>query len=90
MGHTKTLSYEPWPVHNPDKLIENELVLPVQINGKVRGRVTVSVDADEPSVLAAIKGDEPLQKQLEGQPIARVIYRSGKLINLVLGNSPKK
>ncbi|HMS16757.1 MAG TPA: leucine--tRNA ligase [Planctomycetota bacterium] len=85
MGQGDSLAYEPWPVADRSRLEETELVLPVQINGKMRGRITVAIDATEAEVLAAIRADPSLGRQLGERPPAKVFYRVGKLINLVLG-----
>ena len=50
LGHSKTLAYEPWPVFDEKYLIETEVEIPVQLNGKLRGKVTVATGADQSTI----------------------------------------
>ena len=56
-----------------------------QVNGKVRGKVTVAADASQDDVLAAAKADDNVSRHLEGVSLRKVIYVPGKLLNLVVG-----
>jgi leucyl-tRNA synthetase len=56
----------------------------VQVNGKLRGRVTVAANADEATVRAAALADEGVQKYVEGKPIRKFVYVRGKLANVVV------
>ena len=49
LGHAETLAYEPWPTYDPALLKDDEVEIPVQVNGKLRGRVVVPADADAPA-----------------------------------------
>ena len=60
------------------------LVIPVQINGKVRTRLTLAPDADQASVEAAAKADGGVQKWLEGKTIRKIIVIPGKLVNIAV------
>jgi leucyl-tRNA synthetase len=63
---------------------DSEVEIAVQINGKVRGRVTVAADADKDAVLAAVKADEKIGSELNGATIVKEIVVPGKLVNLVV------
>ena len=74
----------PMPQPAPEALRQDELELVVQVNGKVRGRVTVSAAADEETVKAAALADEHVQRFVAGKPVRKAILVKGKLINLVV------
>jgi len=75
------------PLPQPDEqaLRQDELELVVQVNGKLRGRITVPVAADEERVKAAALGDEHVRRFVDGKPVRKVILVKGKLINIVVG-----
>lgn len=85
LGHPESLSYAPWPVFDPKFVQESVLEMPVQINGKVRGRITVPVDATNPEMERAALSDARVQKYLEGASVRKVIIVPRKLINIVAG-----
>ena len=72
-----------WPIFDESKLVKNEIELPVQINGKVRGVITVSVDAGEDEVLAAAKENKEISKYLTGN-IIKVIFVPKKILNIIV------
>lgn len=84
LGHEDTLAYAPWPTFDESMLTEDTIEIPVQINGKVRGRVSVPADADQATMAAAAKADEKVAPQLEGKTIVKEIVIPGKMVNLVV------
>ena len=84
LGHPKTLAYEPWPVHDEKYLVETEVEIPVQLNGKLRGKVTVPAGSDQPTIEAAAKADATIAAQLEGKTIVKTVVVPGKMINFVV------
>jgi leucyl-tRNA synthetase len=84
LGHTQSLAYEPWPSYDPALLVEAEIEVPVQVNGKLRGRVKVPKDADQSAIEAAAKSDAAVAQNLAGKSIAKVIFVPGKLLNFVV------
>jgi len=84
LGHGDTLAYEPWPTFDAALLVESTMEVPVQVNGKVRGKVTVAKDADQGTVEAAAKSHETIAVNLAGKTIAKAIYVPGKLLNYVV------
>ena len=72
-----------WPSYDEAKLVESSVEMPVQVNGKVRGRVTVHADADEATVLSAAEAE--VASHVEGKTIRKRIVVPGKLVNLVVG-----
>ncbi len=85
LGHNQTLAYEPWPTFDPKWLIDDEVEIPVQVNGKVRGRVVVPADADASALEAASRADAKVAALLEGKTVRKVIAVPGKLVNFVVG-----
>jgi len=83
LGHEQTIAYEGWPTFDPDMLVEDEIELPVQVLGKLRGKIIVSADADEDTIVEAAKADPNVAQHLEGKTIRKVIVVPGRLVNLV-------
>jgi len=75
----------PWPEADPALLVDAELVLPVQINGKRRGEVRVPADADETTVREKALADPVVSGHLAGQTVRKVIVVPGRIINIVAG-----
>ena len=84
MGHTESLAYEPWPTHDEQYLVETEIEIPVQLNGKLRGKVTVPAGSDAATIEAAAKADSTIAGQLAGKTIVKTIMIPGKLVNFVV------
>jgi len=83
LGNTESLTYEPFPVADPALLVEDQIELPVQVNGKVRGRVTVAADADNDTIEAAALADENVARTLDGNEPKKVIVVPGRMVNIV-------
>jgi leucyl-tRNA synthetase len=84
LGHRETLAYEAWPVFD-DKLTRDETIeIPVQILGKVRGKLTVAADISKDDLLNAAKSDEKISPWLEGKQIVKEIVVPGRLVNFVV------
>ncbi len=84
LGHTTSLAYEPWPQFDAAMLVESEIEVPVQVNGKVRGKVTVPAGSDQATVEAAAKAHDTVASNLAGKTIVKVVYVPGKLLNMVV------
>ncbi|MHB1562051.1 MAG: leucine--tRNA ligase [Isosphaeraceae bacterium] len=85
LGHTQSLAYEPWPSYDPALLKEEEIEVPVQVNGKLRARVLVPAEADSPAIEQAARRDERIAAMLEGKTVRKVVVVPGKLVNFVVG-----
>ena len=83
LGHTELIALQPWPSYDPAMLVDNEIELPVQINGKMRGKVTVPADADQKIIEQAALSDEKVAQQLEGKTVRKVIVIQGRIVNIV-------
>ena len=84
VGHAEGLADAPWPVADESALVSATIELPVQINGKVRARVTVPADAPEETVLAVALGDERVQAQVAGRPLRKRVVVPGRMVSLVV------
>jgi leucyl-tRNA synthetase len=84
LGHAASLAYEPWPSYEPKYLVTATLEIPVQINGKMRGRIEVPSDADEQQVIELARADETVLRYLEGKELKRAIYVRGRIVNFVV------
>ena len=84
LGGEKTLAYEPWPVYDPAALVEDEIEIPVQVMGKLRGRVKIAVAATPAEMEEAAKADAEVAKFLEGKTIVKVIAVPKRMVNFVV------
>ncbi|KUI39308.1 leucine--tRNA ligase [Mycobacterium sp. IS-1590] len=84
LGHESSLAHGPFPVADPQYLVEDTVEYPVQVNGKVRGRVTVAADADTDALEAAALADEKVQAFINGATPKKVIVVAGRLVNIVV------
>ena len=84
LGHPDTLAYAPFPVADERYLVADTVEYPIQVNGKVRSRVTVAADANADAVQAAALADEKIVALVGDKTPRKVIVVPGKLVNLVL------
>ena len=84
LGNKNGIDTAEWVKVDESAMIEDEKLIVVQVNGKVRGKVTVAVEADEESVKSVAFADENVKKFTDGQQIVKVIYVPGKLLNVVV------
>ena len=85
LGHGTSLAYEPWPVADPALANARELQeYPVQINGKLKARVTATSQLDRDELLAVVKGDPEVRRLLAAVTIVREIVVPGRLVNFVV------
>jgi leucyl-tRNA synthetase len=84
IGETGNLLKAPWPKYDAELAKEEEVEIPVQVNGKLRGRVVVPADATEEFVLERALADEKVKAAIAGKQIVKKIYVPGKMVNLVV------
>jgi leucyl-tRNA synthetase len=84
LGHPPSVQRAPWPSHDPALCVDAVLEIPVQVNGKVRGRVKVAADATEAEVIAAALSDEGVKRHLEGKPVVKQQYVAGRILTIVV------
>ncbi|MBN5367813.1 leucine--tRNA ligase [Serratia marcescens] len=85
LGGEGDVDTAPWPVADEQAMVEDSKLVVVQVNGKVRAKITVSADATEEQVRARAAEEHLVAKYLDGVTIRKVIYVPGKLLNLVVG-----
>ncbi|MBT2582568.1 leucine--tRNA ligase [Planococcus sp. ISL-109] len=85
LGHSETVTYEAWPTFDESKLIDDEIEIVIQVNGKVRSKLVVAKDSTKEQLEAAALNDEHVQKAAEGKQVRKVIAIPGKLVNIVVG-----
>jgi leucyl-tRNA synthetase len=84
LGEKGNLLKAAWPKFDAELAKEEELEIPVQVNGKLRSRVVVSADATEQTVLERALADEKVKAAIAGKQIVKKIYVPGKLVNIVV------
>ena len=82
LGHTNTITYEKWPEYDETKIVDNEKEIPVQVNGKLKTTIMISVDEDESSVKE--KAHKAIEDKLDGKQIIKEIYIKNKIYNVVV------
>ena len=84
LGNEGSIHLSDWPKYDESLMQESEIMIPVQVNGKVRAQLTISADADETEVEHIVKTLPELQKWIEGKEIKKFIYVKGKIVNVVV------
>ena len=84
LSETGNLLKAPWPQYDAQLAKEEEIEIPVQVNGKLRSRVTVPADSEEAFVLECALADEKVKAAIAGKQLIKKIYVAGKLVNLVV------
>ena len=84
LGNNKTIAFEKWPEYDETKLVTDTKTIAVQVNGKVRGEITISVSEDEEIVKEKALECENVKRHLEGKTIVKVIVIKGKIVNIVV------
>jgi len=84
LGHSTTLAYEPWPKFDPSLLVESEVEIPVQVLGKLRGRVKVPAGAEQSVVEELARNDANVGQFLTGKTVVKVIFVKDRMVNFVV------
>ncbi len=85
LGYEDSLESHGWPLWDEEALVEDTLLIVVQVNGKVRGKVMVAADADKQAVEQAAINDHNVARFIEGKTVRKVIVVPGRLVNVVIG-----
>jgi leucyl-tRNA synthetase len=83
LGHADDIETAAWPEVDNEALVEDSKLVVVQVNGKLRAKITVAADAEQSQVEVLALADEQVQKHTEGKTVRKVIYVPGKLLNIV-------
>jgi leucyl-tRNA synthetase len=84
LGHAGTLAYEPWPSYDEALTRADQIEVPVQINGKLRSKITVPADTDEAALKTLALADERVRSLIDGKQVRKVIVVAKKLVNIVV------
>ena len=85
LGHPEGLTNAPWPAFDPEVARAAEIIVPVQVNGRLRSRLTVPADASEEQLREAALADPAVQGYTTGKTVRKVVIAGGKLVNVVIG-----
>ena len=83
-GHDETITYQPFPTFEEKYLVDDEIEVPVQINGKVKARINVAADADQEAVFEVVLADAKIAELTSGKNVVKKIYVPGRMVNLVV------
>jgi leucyl-tRNA synthetase len=84
LGHSRNILLTPWPVFRDDALVKDEIVIVIQVNGKLRSRFSVPVGTDEDLLKTTALSDPKIAKFIEGKSLRKVIVIPDKLVNIVV------
>ena len=84
MGFEGMITEQKWPVFNPDKVMEDVIEMAVQINGKVRGLISIPLDATAELARELALADEKIKLFTDGKTIVKEIFVPGKIFNIVV------
>ena len=85
LGHKDSVHAQPWPEYDAALIKEEEVEIPIQVNGKLRGRITVPADAGEDEIKEKALADEKVKQHIAGKQVRKVILARGRLVNIVVG-----
>ena len=83
LGEKKSIHLSDWPVYDENKIKDEEIKIVIQVNGKVRGEVTIGVDEGEEEIKNKALEHTSVQKYLDNKKIKKVIYVKNRLMNIV-------
>lgn len=83
LGHEETITYQPWPSYDEALLVDDEIEIVIQVNGKVRAKVNMPKDISKEAMEEAALGNENVKSEIAGKDIKKVIAVPKKLVNIV-------
>jgi leucyl-tRNA synthetase len=84
LGNSGSVLEVAWPQYREEAIAEDEILIVVQVNGKVRSRFNIAADADEEAIKAAALANDRIVARIAGRPVKRVIVVQKKLVNIVV------
>ncbi len=84
LGHEESLAHEPWPTYDEAMLVAESIEMPVQVNGRLRGRISVPADASQDAIIEMALADPKIASQIKGKNLLKKIVVPGRLVNLVV------
>lgn len=83
LGHDETITYQPWPTYNETLLVDSEVEIVVQVNGKVRAKLTIPKELSKEEMQELALENENVKMAIDGKEIKKVIAVPQKLVNIV-------
>ncbi len=83
LGHSETLAYESWPTYDPELVREEHITISVQVNGRLRGTLSVPLSAEKEAILQQARALQSVGRHLLGKTIQREIFVPGRIVNFV-------
>jgi len=84
LGHKESVAEQPWPRFDEEAIRDEEVLMVIQVNGKLRSRITVGAHASEAEIKEAVLANERIQEILQGQKLKKFVWVPQKLVNLVV------
>ncbi len=84
LGHDETLAYEPWPTYDEAMLEQSTIEMAVQVNGKLRAKITVNKDEDDEVVKQEALAQDNVKTHTDGKNIVKIIVVKNKIVNIVV------
>ncbi len=84
LGHKKSILLHPWPSHREEALAQDDILIVVQVNGKLRSKFKINKNTEETLIKETALADERVQKFINGKPVKKVIIVKNKLVNIVV------
>lgn len=84
LGHTESIAYSKWPTYDESKTIDDEIELPIQLNGKLKTTLKIQKDSDESTVKETVHNNDTVKSLTEGKTIVKEIYVKNKIYNIVV------
>ena len=84
LGYNHSLAYEAWPVYDEKMLVQSTIEMAVQVNGKLRAKITVNKDEDDEIVKGIALSQDNVKIHTDGKNIVRVIVVKNKIVNIVV------
>ncbi|HYO95076.1 MAG TPA: leucine--tRNA ligase [Polyangiaceae bacterium] len=85
LGHAPSIADVAWPEYDPALILDEDVEIAVQVNGKVRGRIRLARDAAQDAAQAAGQADDNVRRSLEGRELRKVVYVPGRVLNFIVG-----
>ncbi len=83
LGHDQSLAYETWPIYDKALLVQQQVQYPVQVNGRLRGRITIATDADDKAIESSALAEQAVKDAIGDNPVRKVIIVRNKMVNIV-------
>jgi leucyl-tRNA synthetase len=84
LGGEGLVSLAEWPKFDPAKTVDDTVTMGVQVNGKMRGTISIALDTSEADAMKAAQAVTSVTQAMQGQSVTKVIYKAGKILNIIV------